>query len=74
MASSLFQNQQGNQMPNNPFKLIGEFKKFLSTGITPEKARQALMEKIKSGEMSQEQFENLKAQAQQIQGMINFFN
>jgi hypothetical protein len=54
--------------------MIAEFKKFLSSGITPEKAKQTLMEKIKSGEMSQEQFEQLKAHAQQLQGMFNFFN
>lgn len=74
MASSLFQNQVRSQKTNNPIQMITEFKKFLSTGITPEKAKQTLMEKIKSGEISQQQFEILKAQAQQMQEMINFFN
>ena len=74
MASSLFQNQARNQKTNNPIQMIAEFKKFLSSGITPQKAEQLVNEKINNGEMSREQFELLKAQAQQFQGMFNFFN
>ena len=51
MPSSLFQNQQKNQMMNNPMQLIGEFKKFLSSGITPQKAEEIINEKIKNGEI-----------------------
>lgn len=52
--------------------MIGELKKFMSSGITPEKAEEIVMNKINSGEMSKEQFEHLKSQAQQFQDVINF--
>ena len=58
---------------NNPMQLIGEFKKFLSGGITPQKAEQIVKEKISNGSITPEQFENLKLQAQQMQGMFNMF-
>ena len=61
MASSLFPNQQ-----NNPFQIMGEFKKFLSSGITPEKAQQIINDKIQSGELSEERLNDLKNQAQQM--------
>ena len=54
--------------------MITEFKKFLSSGITPQKAEKIINEKIKDGSISQEQFEQLKIQAYQLQGMFNFFN
>lgn len=72
MASSLFQNQPKTPMMNNPLHMIGELKKFMSSGITPEKAEEIVMNKINSGEMSKEQFEHLKSQAQQFQDVINF--
>ncbi len=61
MASSLFPSQQ-----NNPFQIMGEFKKFLSSGITPEKAQQIINEKIQSGELSEDRLNDLKNQAQQM--------
>lgn len=72
MPSSLFQNQTKNPMKNSSIQLIGEFKKFLSSGITPQKAEEIIAEKIKNGEMSMDQFEQLKAQAQQFKNMFGF--
>mgnify|MGYP003289502751 CR=1 FL=1 len=61
MASSLFPNQQ-----NNPFQIMSEFKKFLSSGITPEKAQQIINEKLQNGELSEDRLNELKNQAQQM--------
>lgn len=61
-------------MQSDPLGMLGEFKKFLSSGITPQKAEEIIREKINSGAMSQEQFENLKAQAQQLQSFLSFLN
>lgn len=71
MASSLFQSQ--NSPMNNPIQLISEFKKFMSSGITPEKAEQIIMQKINNGEITKEQFEQAKAKAQQLQNMFSLF-
>jgi hypothetical protein len=47
-------------------------KKFISSGITPDKAEEIVRGKINSGEMSMDQFEQLKSQAQQFQNMLSF--
>ena len=60
-------------MMNNPLQMMNEFKKFMQSGITPQKAEQIVMEKLNSGAISHEQFENLKTQAQQIQNILGFF-
>ena len=64
MPSSLFPNQH--QPTNNPFQIINEFKQFLKSGITEEKAKAILNEKLQSGELSEAKFEELKRQAQQL--------
>jgi hypothetical protein len=61
-----------NNSMNNPLQLIGELKKFISSGITADKAEEIVRGKINSGEMSMEQFEQLKSQAQQFQNMLSF--
>jgi hypothetical protein len=61
-----------NNSMNNPLQLIGELKKFISSGITTDKAEEIVRGKINSGEMSMEQFEQLKSQAQQFQNMLSF--
>ena len=53
-------------------QMMNEFKKFMQSGMTPQKAEQIVMEKLNSGAISHEQFENLKAQAQQFQNILGF--
>jgi hypothetical protein len=43
--------------------MIAEFKKF-AQGMTPQKAEQEINRLLQSGQMSQQQFEQLKEQAQ----------
>lgn len=45
--------------------MMTEFRKF-AQGMTPEGARQRVEQLLASGKMSQEQFEQLKEQAQQF--------
>lgn len=54
--------KSSNQSPNNPIAMLAEFKKFAS-GITPEGAKQQVEQLISSGQMTQEQFQQLKKQA-----------
>ena len=53
--------------------MMGEFRKFLSSGITPQKAEEIVKGKLNDGSMSMQQFEQLKQQAQQMQSMMGFF-
>lgn len=62
MASSLFRNLPPSR-PNNPLQMLAEFKKF-ARGMTPQKAEQEINRLLQSGQMSQQQFEQLKEQAQ----------
>lgn len=55
---------------NNPIQLINEFQKF-AKGMTPDKAKQILEQKIQNGEISSEQFEQMKQQAMQFSKMFN---
>ena len=57
---SLGQNQQ---MQNNPLAMMQEFNKFRRS-ITQEGAKQRVQELLQSGQMSQQQFEQLQQQAQ----------
>lgn len=43
--------------------MLAEFRRFAS-GITPQQAQTKVEELLQSGQMSQEQFESLKKQAQ----------
>ena len=51
------------QMQNNPLAMMQEFNKFRRS-ITPEGAKQRVQELLQSGQMSQQQFEQLQQQAQ----------
>lgn len=62
MASSLFQNLPPSR-PNNPLQMLAEFKKF-ARGMTPQKAEQEIIRLLQSGQMSPQQFEQLKEPAQ----------
>ena len=48
---------------NNPLAMIAEFRKF-AAGMTPQRAQQQLQEMLAAGRMSQDQFQQLRRQAQ----------
>lgn len=56
-------------MPNNPLQMLAEFRKF-AQGMTPEAARQQVMQLMSSGKMSQQQFEDLQRQAGDLMQMF----
>lgn len=49
--------------------MIAQFKKF-AQGMTPKKAEKIINQKLQSGEMSREQFESLKKQAQDFMAFL----
>lgn len=49
--------------PNNPLAMLQEFNKFRRS-ITPEGAKQRVQELLQNGQMSQQQFDQLKQQAE----------
>lgn len=61
--------RSSNQSPNNPIAMIAEFKKFAS-GITPAEAKQQVEQMLASGRMTQGQFQQLKAQAEQFSQLL----
>ncbi len=67
MSNPIMQLLQKNSksQPNNPIAMIAEFKKF-AAGMTPAGAKQKVEQLLASGQMTQEQFEQLKAQAEQF--------
>lgn len=56
-------NAQRPTMTNNPLQMISEFRKF-AQGITPQGAKAEVEKLLQSGQMSQQQFEQLKQQAE----------
>ena len=61
-------NAQRPTMTNNPLQMISEFRKF-AQGITPQGAKAEVEKLLQSGQMSQQQFEQLKNQAENF---VNF--
>lgn len=61
----MIQQQSQPQLKNNPLQMLQEFNKFKQqmAGVDPQ---QAVMNLLKSGKMTQEQFEQLKEQAKQL--------
>lgn len=57
--------QRSSRRPNNPLAMIGEFRKF-AAGMTPQKAQQEIERLLQSGQMSQEQFQQLQEQAKEF--------
>ena len=55
--------QRSSRRPNNPLAMIGEFRKF-AQNVTPEKAEAEIAKLLSSGQMTKEQFEELKSNAQ----------
>lgn len=64
MPNPIMQMLQGSsRRPNNPLAMIGEFRKF-AQNVTPEKAEAEIAKLLSSGQMTKEQFEELKSNAQ----------
>lgn len=62
MANPIMQQLFNSRQQRNPLALLAEFKKF-AQGMTPEKAQQQIQQLLSSGEMTQDQFQQLQAQA-----------
>lgn len=64
MANPMMQMLMGgeNRRPNNPLKMLAEFKKF-AANMTPQKAQHEIDRLLASGQMSKEQFADLQKQA-----------
>lgn len=69
MANPLNQFLRGNQSrktpQSNPLAMIAEFKKF-AAGMTPEGAKRQIDQLLSSGQMTQEQFQQLQQQAKEF--------
>ncbi len=68
MKNPMEQFLRGNQqqsLPNNPIAMISKFRQF-AAGMTPEKAKQQVEQMLSSGQISQEQFQQLKQQANEL--------
>ena len=57
--------QRSSRRPNNPLAMLGEFRKF-ARGMTSQKAQQEIERLLQSGQMSQEQFQQLQEQAKEF--------
>lgn len=57
--------QQSVKSPNNPLVMLAEFRKF-AAGMTPQRAKEQVEEMLKSGKMSQEQFQQLQQKAKEF--------
>ena len=60
--ASIFQNLP-TQSGNNPLQMLSEFKRFASM-TNPQNAKAEVERLLQSGQMSQQQFEQLKQQAE----------
>ena len=55
----------GPRLPNNPLAMVAEFRKF-AAGMTPQKAEEQVRQMLADGRMTQQQFDALKQQAQDL--------
>ena len=64
MANLMMQMLMGNgaRKQNNPLAMISEFRKF-AAGMTPQNAKQQIEQLLSSGQMTQDQFQQLQKQA-----------
>ena len=66
MPNPMMQMLQGSsRRPNNPLAMLGEFRKF-ARGMTPQQAQQEVERLLQSGQMPQEQFQQLQEQAKEF--------
>ena len=61
--------QPGMTPSNNPMQIFQQFQQF-AKGMSPQQAQQIIMQKLNSGEITKEQFENAKQQAQAFANMF----
>ena len=61
--------QLNQQTQNNPLNMFQQILR-LSKNMTPQQAQQIINQKVQSGEINQQQFEQAKQQAQQIVRMF----
>lgn len=54
---------------NNPMQILSEFRKF-AQGMTPQGAKAEVERLLQSGQMSQQQFEKLKNQAENFANFL----
>ena len=66
--ANIFQNLP-TQSGNNPLQMLSEFKRFASM-TNPQNAKAEVERLLQSGQMSQQQFESLKQQAQALQSLF----
>lgn len=60
MANPMMQMLSGGRSPlSNPLALVSQFRKF-AANMTPEKAEEEVMKLLSSGQMTREQFKELK--------------
>lgn len=57
--------QRSSRRPNNPLAMLGAFRKF-ARGVTPQLAQQEVERLLQSGQMSQDQFQQLQEQAKEF--------
>lgn len=57
--------QQNAKSLNSPLAMLMEFRKF-AAGMTPQRAKEQVEEMLKSGKMSQEQFQQLQQKAKEF--------
>ena len=64
MANPMMQMLMGNgaRKQNNPLAMISEFRKF-AAGMTTQNAKQQIEQLLSSGQMTQDQFQQLQKQA-----------
>ena len=66
--ANIFQNIP-TQSGNNPLQMLSEFKRFASM-TNPQNAKAEVERLLQNGQMSQQQFESLKQQAQALQSLF----
>nr|DAG58348.1 MAG TPA: hypothetical protein [Caudoviricetes sp.]DAW47951.1 MAG TPA: hypothetical protein [Caudoviricetes sp.] len=67
--NQLLKNTSKSAMPNNPILMLAEFRKF-AQGMTPQNAKAEVEKLLQSGQMSQQQFEELKQQAESFASFL----
>ena len=63
MAQYLKSTSKSPMPSNNPMRMLSEFRKFVQ-GMTPQDAKAEVERLLQSGQMTQQQFEQLKQQAE----------
>lgn len=71
MANPMMQMLMGgaSQRASNPLAMLAEFRKF-AAGMTPQKAQHEVERLLSSGAMSQEQYQQLQAQAKDFMSLL----